>query len=370
MTMAALMESAILLGRDASVNLGVKTATVAAAHSGLPDSGDWLIVSVAEAEAPEDATTASKTSQASVPNTALPSPMAAIAVPSDGAVAASITAGTLKTSTLELGVPVSTKKPKTPRTRRGNPKGVLARDAGRPAVAQSAEILGTSEPSDAVSATVPDSAPRKTTDSGKPLRVWNPFARLLGGGSRQKASAHILDLAPTVMVEGADSDGVMYPSAAKPATTAPPRGVVSLTATAVGRPLGPLSDNGSVPDIDAVTATGTIPCPVGGTWLQTPATPVKAVPAAALQECAKQAVPDYDTAQEGTCVTTAAKSTAKAAVGSLCGGGSSPEEADSDTTTPLSATPAAAPAGASVEVAQENKGKKLKKKKGKAGKRK
>lgn len=84
-------------------------------------------------------------------------------------------------------------------------------------------------------------------------------------------------------VEGADSDGVMYPSAAKPATTAPPRGVVSLTATAVGRPLGPLSDNGSVPDIDAVTATGTIPCPVGGTWLQTPATPVKAVPAAALQ---------------------------------------------------------------------------------------
>lgn len=110
MTMAALMESAILLGRDASVNLGVKTATVAAAHSGLPDSGDWLIVSVAEAEAPEDATTASKTSQASVPNTALPSPMAAIAVPSDGAVAASITAGTLKTSTLELGVPVSTKK--------------------------------------------------------------------------------------------------------------------------------------------------------------------------------------------------------------------------------------------------------------------
>ena len=31
---------------------------------------------------------------------------------------------------------------------------------------------------------------------GRGTQGWNPFARLLGGGARHKASAHILDLAP------------------------------------------------------------------------------------------------------------------------------------------------------------------------------
>ena len=56
--------------------------------------------------------------------------------------------------------------------------------------------------------------------------------------------------------EGVDSDGTLYPSAAKPAAAAPGGALICVTADA---PAGPLSDAGSVPDIDSVSAPATAP---------------------------------------------------------------------------------------------------------------
>ena len=47
--MAALMDSAVVLGWEASSDLGAKASPVAASLGNLPESGDWLIVSVGEA---------------------------------------------------------------------------------------------------------------------------------------------------------------------------------------------------------------------------------------------------------------------------------------------------------------------------------
>lgn len=47
--MAALMDSAVVLGWEASSDFGAKASPAAGSLSALPESGDWLIVSIAEA---------------------------------------------------------------------------------------------------------------------------------------------------------------------------------------------------------------------------------------------------------------------------------------------------------------------------------
>ncbi len=119
-----------------------------------------------------------------------------------------------------------------------------------------------------------------------------PFGGASHLASRKQAlgsgSAHPQHM-PLPAGDGVDSDGTLYPSAAKPAAAAPEGALISLTAAAPARPL---TDAGSVPDIDSVSAPGAAQHAPATAQIGVPAA-VPEVSISSLQRAARQASPTH-----------------------------------------------------------------------------
>jgi len=104
--MVTLMDSAVFLGAEESLELSVKAEPAAAtAHSSIPDGSDWLIVSAAEAAGEDEGAPSPQAPPPQAPVDAL------VAQSVAGSPASSLAAvRALDVDSLDLGLPYSPKK--------------------------------------------------------------------------------------------------------------------------------------------------------------------------------------------------------------------------------------------------------------------
>lgn len=235
------MESAVFLGREASLDLCSKSGTAASPST----DSDWQIVSICS---PGSLTLSSHSSQAAAMRSAPRSESdCSERAPGTSAIKR------LDLCTLDLGIPCTSRKVRTPRTRRGKPKvststvvipdGPLSRPlspdlSDEPVVTPMTVEISLDDP--------------RGPDRPTP-RIWNPFARFLGS-QRQQPESRNLNLTGVSSPTGDDiidtSEFVRDPHLLR--CSGRPDSEVFLS--------GYASDEGSdsQPDIDAVMARCTI----------------------------------------------------------------------------------------------------------------
>lgn len=285
------MDSAVFLGREASLELCTKSSTA----SGHSADSDWQIISVYDSEAVGLSTNSPQA-------VTLQSAPRSVVDCSDSDTS-TVAASKLNLCAFDLGLPCTSRKVKTPRSRRGKPKLLplteVAMANSPPDKCLSPELLN--EPVGTPMA-VKVSVNLSHTQDQVSFRTWNPFARYLSTHRWSEASAHNLDLARLPFPPGDGTDNSDFTKDRRLSSGSGSLEHANFPACCTNEKYD------SEPDIDSVLAPGVIDVPCNPNS--------STVPQADEVDFDHKVPLDYDTAQKAATVSDDSGDAAAAAINS------------------------------------------------------